>query len=265
MSRARQMKAAAGFVDAQLKVGRVAFSLRQLIESTGLTPIAARSQLHRLGERIARVPSAHSYFVIVTPEHQAPGAPPVEWWLDDYFRWLQRPYYLALQSAASALGSNPQAIQVTQVMTDGPRKPIEVGRLKITFFTKRRMARTPTQQLPNAYAPTRVSTPAATVFDLVRYAAKIGGIGRAVETLRPLLSNVRPADLRVVIESEDETASAQRLGFVLERLGHSKLADVVDNWLPGKRPVTVLAAGRPAQGDSANRWRVLDNSAEFLS
>jgi hypothetical protein len=52
------------------------------------------------------------------------GAPPVAWWLDDYFNWLGHPYYLALQSAAGTYGSTPQALQVTQVMTDSPRRQI---------------------------------------------------------------------------------------------------------------------------------------------
>ena len=84
-------------------------------------------------------------------------------------------------------GSNPQALQVTQVMTDGSRREIEVGRLRIQFFVKRRIEQTPTQPLANAFAPVQVSTPEATAFDLVRYASRIGGIGRAVETLTPLL------------------------------------------------------------------------------
>jgi len=33
------------------------------------------------------------------------GGPPVEWWLDAYFRWLGRPYYLALQTAAASDGA----------------------------------------------------------------------------------------------------------------------------------------------------------------
>ena len=62
------------------------------------------------------------------------GAPPVEWWLDAYFRWLGRPYYLALQTAAASHGSSPQAIQVTQVMTDLPRCDLRIGRVRVRYF-----------------------------------------------------------------------------------------------------------------------------------
>lgn len=265
-TKSRQTKAAAAFIDEQLKIGRVGFPLSQLLTATGLKVDAAKAQLRRLGSRVVRVPSAHPFFLIVSPEHLSTGGPPVDWWLDDYFAWLKHPYYLALQSAASALGSSPQSIQVTQVMTDTPRKPIELGRLKIIFFVKRHIAHTPTRQLLNAFAPTRVSTPAATVFDLVRYAPRIGGIGRAVETLRPLLSQIRAPELKEVLEAENETTSAQRLGFILEKADQSKLADLVAEWLSGRRqpviPLVPPPAGRPATPLAA-RWRVLDNSGEF--
>ena len=265
-AKSRQTKAAATFIDEQLKVGRVGFPLSQLLTATGLKVDAAKAQLRRLGSRVVRVPPAHPFFLIVSPEHLATGGPPVEWWLDDYFAWLKHPYYLALQSAASALGSSPQSIQVTQVMTDTPRKPIELGRLKIIFFVKRRIAPTPTRQLLNAFAPARVSTPAATAFDLVRYAPRIGGIGRAAETLRPLLSQIRGPELKEVLEAENETTSAQRLGFILEKADQPKLADLVAEWLSGRRqpviPLVPTPAGRPA-APLASRWRVVDNSGEF--
>lgn len=262
----RRIGAVAEFLDQQLRVGRVAFALTQLLAETGLSLDAAKGQLRRLDQRVVRVSPKQAFFVIVSPEHSLRGSPPVEWWLDDYFTWLGHPYYLALQSAAGAHGSNPQAIQVTQVMTDTPRRPIVVGRLKIAFFVKRRIARTPTQPLSNAFAPVRLSTPAATVFDLIRYAAQIGGFGRAVETLRPLLTRVGTQELNEVLAAENERATAQRLGYVLEKTGHPKLADVIDEWLPGKRPLILLA---PAEAKPdvplAPRWRVLDNSNEFSS
>jgi len=262
----RKPKAAAAFVDQQLQVGRVGFSLSELLAATELKVDAARAQLRRLGSRVVRVPPAQPFYLIVSPEHLAMGGPPVEWWLDDYFGWLKHPYYLALQSAASALGSSPQSIQVTQVMTDTPRRSIELGRLKIVFFVKRLSASTPTRQLPNAFAPSRVSTPAATAFDLVRYATRIGGIGRAAETLRPLLSQIRGPELKEVLEVENETTSAQRLGFILEKANQPKLADIVARWLSGRRRPVIPLVPTPADRPLApliSRWRVVDNSGEF--
>lgn len=239
--------------------------METLLSATDLSEGAAKGQLTRLGDRVARVSQMHRFFLIISPEHRSLGSPPVDSWIDDYFGWLGHPYYLALQSAASAYGSNPQAIQVTQIMTDAPRRPVTIGRLRVIFFVKGRIDLTPTQQAPNASAPTRISTPAATSFDLVRYASRIGGIGRAVETFRPFLSRISPAELRAMLKAENETTTAQRLGYLLEKCGEARLATVIEQWLPAHPSLIPLATASvcPRNSPVSPRWGVIDNSGEF--
>jgi AbiEi antitoxin C-terminal domain len=262
-SKSRIDRAADGFITQRLALGRVAFPLADLVKATGLSVTAARNQLLRLKNRVTRVSPRHRFFLIVSPEHSAVGAPPVAWWLHDYFQWLGEPYYLALQSAASSLGSNPQALQVTQVMTRISRRAVGVGRIRIQFFVKRTVEQTPTQPLANAFAPLQVSTPEATAFDLIRYAARIGGIGRAAETIAPLLPLMRPAELRRVLKIEDEPPAAQRLGFVLEKLKATDLAKVVENWLPSDSIFVPLVPGVRGAAPEIKRWRILNNAGEF--
>ncbi|HUI08522.1 MAG TPA: type IV toxin-antitoxin system AbiEi family antitoxin [Verrucomicrobiae bacterium] len=262
-SKSRMDGSAATFVDQRLTSGRVAFPLADLVKETGLSVTAARKQLLRLGNRVTRVSPRQQFFLIVSPEHRAVGAPPVAWWLQDYFEWLGQPYYLALQSAASSFGSNPQALQVTQVMTKTPRRTVETGRIRIQFFVKHTMEQTPTQPLANAYAPMQVSTPEATSYDLIRYAARIGGIGRAAETIGPLLPLIRTAELRRVLEIEDGPATAQRLGFVLEKLRATKLAQVVQDWLPSGLIFVPLVPGLRGDAPEIKRWKIINNALEF--
>lgn len=226
---------------------------------------AARSQLARLGSRVVRVSRMHQFFVIVSPEQFAIGAPPVAWWLDDYFKWLGHPYYLALQSAAATYGATPQALQVTHVMTDVPRRPVTVGRLQVRFFVKGGVERTPTQPLANAYAPLEVSTPEATAFDLIRYASRIGGTGRAIETLVPLLPLLRRAEMKRVLDAENETSTAQRLGYIIERSGKTTLAGVIYDWLPSQLPLIPLVSTKmkARSGPLIEKWRLLNNAGEY--
>ena len=191
------------------------------------------------------------------------GSPPVLWWLDDFFRFLAEPYYLALQSAASAYGSNPQAVQTTQVMTKTPRRDIDVGRIRLQFFSKRTLERTPTQAMTNAYAPLKLSTPEATAYDLIRYADRLGGIGRAAETIAPLVTLMRPSELKQVLKIEGETPTAQRLGFVLERLRAPELAKTVQQWLPADLTLVPLVPGIGGTAPEIKRWRVLNNAMEY--
>jgi hypothetical protein len=248
-------------LDRQLALGRVAFPVAELIKETGLSTVAAKKQLLRLGKRVAQPVRRHPFFLIVAPEHQAVGAPPAAWWLDDVFKWLGRPYYLALQSAAATYASTPQAVQVTQVMTLEPRRDMIVGRLRIQFFVKRNLDRTPTQPLANAYAPLAVSTPEATAFDLIRYASRIGGIGRAVETLRPMLPLMRVPEMERVLNAESETSTAQRLGYVIERSGNTRLANAIHKWLPSQMPLIPIVPTRlKSTGAAIEKWRLINNA-----
>jgi hypothetical protein len=260
--KSRRFGAAATFVDQRLALGHVAFPLADLVKATGLSVTAARNQLLRLENRVTRVSPRHQFFLIVSPEHWTMGAPPVAWWLHDYFHWLGEPYYLALQSAASAHGSNPQALQVTQVMTRIPRRKIVIGRIRIQFFVKRTVEQTPTQPLVNAFAPLQISTPEATTFDLIRYAVRIGGIGRAAETIARLLPLMRPTELRRVLKIEDEAATAQRLGFVLEQLKATDLAKVVQDWLPSNLTFVPLVPGLRGDAPEIKQWRILNNTKD---
>lgn len=261
----RQVGAAEAFVEAHMALGRVAFSLEELTKETGLSAIAAKFQLLRLRGKVARVSPRQPFFLIVSPEHRNMGAPPPAWWLHDYFNWLGRPYYLALQSAASSFGSNPQAIQVTQVMTDKPFRPIKVGRIQLRFFVKRGLERTPTQQPEGAVAPLLISTPEATAYDLIRYATSIGGIERAAETIRPFLPLLRARELKRVLKGENEPGVAQRLGFVIEACGNKSLARVVRDWLPDELTPVALVPGKGKHDNLPliKHWQVLNNSSEL--
>jgi hypothetical protein len=255
----RRTGAVAAFLDHTLETGRITFNLAELVDKTGLSAIAAKNQLKRLGGSVVRVSRHQSFFLIVESQHRPMGAPPVEWWLDAYFRWLGHPYYLALQSAAEIYNSTPQAILVTQVMTDTPRREISVGRLRVRFYVKRLAERTPVQQPPNAYAPLRVSTPEATALDMVRYAARIGGMERALESFTRLLPLFRAPALKRALDAEDQTAVAQRLGYLIETTGHRQLAEVIHQWLPPGIVRVPLASSTCALTESAlsARWRVL--------
>jgi hypothetical protein len=261
----RRRGAAEAFCDARLGLGRVTLDLSDLVRASGLSALAAKRQLSRLRGKVVRISPRQPFYLILSPEHRSMGAPPPNWWLQDYFNWLGRPYYLALQSAASAFGSNPQGLQVTQVMTDKPLRPINVGRTQLRFFVKRRIELTPTQQPEGAVAPLLISTPEATAYDLIRYATSIGGIERAAETIRPLLPLLRVRELTRVLNAENECGVAQRLGFVVEACGAKSLAKVVRDWLPDELTPVVLVPGKDKRDSLplVKRWQVLNNSGEL--
>ena len=87
------------------------------------------------------------------------------------------------------------------------------------------------------------------------FKGKIGGLDRAMETVLPLLSNLRRDALKAVLVAEDEVSTSQRLGWVFEKLGFKKLAAVVFDWLPGSLPIVPLVLGSGWEPTGAKRKR----------
>jgi hypothetical protein len=76
---------------------------------------------------------------------------------------------------------------------------------------------------------------------------------------------LRARELKRVLGAENETAVAQRLGFVIEACGNKPLAKVVRDWLPDELTPVTLAPARGTRDKLplVKRWQVLNNSAEL--
>ncbi|GGC99436.1 hypothetical protein GCM10011396_53670 [Undibacterium terreum] len=153
---------------------------------------------------------------------------------------------------------------MVQVITDKPRREISVGRIRIQFFVKKNITTAQQTRLPNAFAPLNVSTPETTALDLLRYAHRIGGLGRATQAIQGMLSKFTKAGLRIALDNEKEDSTVQRLGYVLETLEQHKFYPLVDRRLPRevKRiPLELHKQDEPTQTiPFSNRWSVFINA-----
>ena len=189
--------------------------------------------LHRLLKRgrIVAVTRRPSGYLIVPPEHTSFGAPPFSWWVHDCVTPIEPHYYVCMLSAAQHWGSAHYARQDIQVMISRAHPALTPGRLRLRFTVKRNLNATPTVMVTNSVAPWRVSTKAATVLDLLRHQAAAGGLESVVRVLRDLAPSITTTELRTALAALDQRSTAQRLGFLLERLSHPVLAKVTLAWL----------------------------------
>lgn len=242
--------------------GQFVVAVEELARASGLTYLAVRRQIDRLSRRVARLPGRPSAYVLVPPEHQIRGAPPVEAWLDAYFRLRDQPYYLGLLSAAAMHGSSQQAVQVTQVLTTRPMRPLAIGRVHVTFYVKSSLRQTPLSLLAGMPAPLAVSSPEATAIDLVAFSDRIGGIAQATRVIEGLKPAMTLSGMKRALAAEPQAAVKQRLGYVLSVLGWNRMADEVRKSLPHRLAPAVLQTrtqpGAP-RGTLRQPWMVLDN------
>ena len=260
----RNRGAAQRYVESCQARGQVAFTLAELQKTTGLSLTAAREQIKRLGKHIVRVSPRQDFFLIIRPDQFPMGAPPAFWWLDTYFRRVRQPYYVGLLTAAAEYGASHQAVQVIQVLTSAPLRTLQVGRIRVQFFVKKTVGDVAVADLPFAYAPLKISTAEVTVLDLVRYAHRLGGVGRAAHVIRDLLPKVSKKRLQNAIANESEMSNLQRLGFILEYLKRPDLSELVLARLPSKLNWVYLAQhnvnGMGLETKRDRTWSVIVNS-----
>ncbi len=224
------------------------------------SPEALRQALHRQQRRgrIIRLARGSGQWVIVPLMYAQSGAPPPETWLHRFLAsTLRIPYYVGLLSAAEAYGVAPYAPSVIQVMVPMQRRPMVVGRQRLTFHTRARISGMPSQWHETPDGRYLVSTPELTMLDLLRRQELAGGPIRIAGVVEGLSAYSHPEGLRAALVAAHDIPNAQRLGALLARQG-SNLADTVAAFLKDRklRPVA-LAPGRPGQSRQNVQFRVL--------
>ena len=223
---------------------------------------AVKKALHRLVKQglVVLATKRPAGWLIVPAEQAHYGAPPATWWLDDCLKRIEPHYYVALLSAARHWGSAHYALQDTQVMVGKPRLALTPGRLKVDFFSKRAIAKTPTIQVTSGVAPWRVSTREATLLDLIRHQPDIGGIESVIRIARDLSPKIELAGLTQSLNAMGQVPAAQRLGFILERLGVKKPAQRVADWLESHRTMPYPLELQVSMDESSlvldERWNI---------
>ncbi len=242
--------------------GRYGFERRELeVALPSSSPAAIAKALQRLAQK-GRVRRLRSGFHVLVPvEFTTQGLPPYDWFLDDLMRSLELPYYLGLLSAASLHGAAHQQVQQLQIVVPRQERPLKVPGLSIRFFRKSGFAATPLLQRKGHSGMLPVSTPEATALDLIRYARHIGGLDAVQTVLAELVESMTPAGLAAAA-AEPETAQVQRLGWLLDHLDQSALADPLHAALAQAKalPRAALDPGAPRTGSAANRWRIFENA-----
>jgi hypothetical protein len=207
-----------------------------------------------------RLPGRPTVYLNVPNEDRVRGAPPVAAWLHDYLTQRESLYYVGMLSAAALHGSTAQATLVTQVLVPTIRRPMEIGRTRIEFITKRGLETTPLAAIAGLPAPLNISSPEATVFDLIAYSHRIGGIFRALEVAQGLKPRLSIGGLNRAVGAGLPATVLQRAGYLFETLGWAPFADTLERALPARFPTTALQTrGRSTVSAPDPRWAVVDN------
>jgi predicted transcriptional regulator of viral defense system len=243
--------------------GLYGFERSKVVGALSVSSSAGSKSLSRLADkgRVRRL--RKDFHVIVPVEYTRHGLPPSDWFIEDLMRSMHLPYYMGLLSAAAMHGAAHQQVQQLQIIVPKQERPIEVTGLSIRFFKKKDFATTQLVSLKGHSGMLPVSSPEATALDLVRYAHQIGGLDSVITVLSELTESMDSERLVAASKAESEIVYVQRLGWLLDHLGQSALADKMHRAIQNSKPLprAVLDTTAPRVGSmTGNRWRILENS-----
>ena len=240
------------------------FTREEAERQLGVSGPAFSSAVRRQIDKGNVVNLRRGFYLVVPPKYQLLGQVPIYLYIDKLFKWLNRPYYLSLLSAAAYHGSSHQAIQKDFVITITPAlRNIEKIPYRIGFFVK---AQWPSR---NIISPTSdagafdVSSIALTIVDLINYQNKIGGMNRIVHTIEELIEDMDVSDLEDLIKWYPEESDLQRMGFLMDQMGARKeLLDLMKEWVSHQQLNTILLTPGMSWNvqSESNMWRVNVNN-----
>jgi len=250
----------ADWVDGLQAAGRYTFTREELIDFAGRSAVAIDAALRRL-KKAGRILSPRRGFLVIVPvEYRTAGCPPPSWFIADLMRFLEQPYYVGILSAAALHGAGHQQPMSFQVVTDRPTRSARAGRTRIDFHQSGALSGTPTVDLQTETGTMRVASPETTAFDLIRYPAAAGYLDNAVTALAELAERMQPEALATCAETQP-VPDAQRVGYLLEQVGHRELAESLWRAIGDQRLRPIVLAPRRARGrrGPVTRWRVIPN------
>ncbi len=254
----------ASYVEELASTGRTTFAREDAMEALGVSHGAFLDAAARLKKRGHVFAPRRGFYVITPTRYLKWRAPPPSWYIDAMMKDAGRPYYVALLKAAELQGAAHQAVMEFQIVTDRQWKPIRAGRSKLTFYFRKDMEsiergivtrKTDTGSM-------RLSSPALTALDLVRYPHSSGGISHVASILNELGTQIDLTRLDALVP-KFERSVVQRLGYLLDMLGQEELAACLERHLQNgnapwvelePRASSVIAASEERQRSS--RWHI---------
>jgi len=242
--------------------GRYTFTRDEAQKALALSGLALKKSLERLSKKKSIVLVHRGFYVVVPLEYRTRGILPPEWFIRELMQFMKLDYYVGLLSAAAIHGAAHQQPQEFHVVIPRFQRNIRIGSLSIRFFKKAHLLSTPVVETKTSTGYVRVSDPASTAIDLVDYEARIGGLSRVVTVLQELAESLKADAVVRAAAAEKNIAPVQRLGYLLEKIGHGSLASLLEEWVSSHHPRPApLQPGISRKGSPRDpKWNIFVNT-----
>lgn len=255
------------WINKTLSTGKMSFSLAQLKEELQKhSDIAIKRSLDRLSKKGTIISIHKGYYLIIPPQYISRGVLPPQLFIDALMKYLERPYYVGLLSAAAMHGAAHQQPQEFYVITTPPAlRPTHKKSLKINYITKSAIPEKYLDQKKTETGYIKVSSPELTALDLFRYDKRVGGLNRIGTILNELTEAFQEERINEEFVKLGSASSVQRLGYMLDNVLENQ--QYADKLFEATQKANVIFNRIPLDGEeetlgfsSANRWNVIVNA-----
>jgi len=248
------------YIQSRRRKGGYMLFKEDAIKSMKVSENAFYCSISRLAKKRAIAHIKKGLYAIVPPEYFYRGTIPPKWFIDDLMKHLKQPYYIGLLSAAALHGSAHQAPQVLQVITDKKIRPLRNKFFHITFHCSKNMSLIPVQDIKTPTGYIKVSTPEGTAFDLLRYMHQSGNLNHVALVLSELAETIQGNEI-VKVGKRQPIIYCQRLGYLLDTLGHSSLTQTLYTLLQSQKLnfIFLRPDSSSKEFEKNLKWRILVN------
>jgi len=254
----------ASFLATLLASGRVVFTAQEAVAALGVTHGAFLDAVERLQRRHLVLNPKQGFYVVVPPQFAAWQAPPPNWYIHELMNYLGRPYYVGLLQAAQLHGATHQAVMEFQVITNKRASAVRAGRNRIVFYYRKNMhgVRPGLISWKTDTGSMHVSSPALTALDLIRYPNACAGLDHAAGVISDLAKRIDSKQM-TILSAEIEKPVVQRLGFLLDWLGHSRLSQPMHEALFKKQDIRWVELDSKEVVDMSFARKVLERNQRW--
>lgn len=261
------------YLDDQLKRGRAYFSREEALSALDSTPVALSAALTRQIRKGRLANPRQGFYLVLRPEDQTAGAPDPVRWIDPLMKHLKIGYRISLLRAAAFHGASHQAAMVFQVIVPKQMRDFEIGRHRLQFVYQIPVdfdnvnQRDWLDSMKSDAGFANVAGFELTLLDCARYFRKAGGINGLAQIVKDIGGRAKPASLaKAAVHYEN--SSVRRLGYLLERMGHSRQAKALQSFVKQTKTAVLLdpsvkplIQGPDALHEKASKWMLVINES----
>ena len=244
--------------------GRYWFTLSEAEKELNTSPKSIHKQLVPLARKKKVVMIRKEFYAIIAPELRINGAPSVTYYIDGLMKTLNRSYYISLLNAAAWYGAAHQQPQKYSIVVHRPYlPPIKKDYARVDFIYKSQWDNKDIVQQKTNAGYVNTSSSELTALDLCYYSKRAGGINHVTTVLQELAEGINPQTLEEVAGRFSSLMAVQRLGYLLEFLGHPEKVHPLKEWLNNQKHHAALLD--PGAHDSSskvtgNDWKIIVNT-----